>query len=61
MFLQKLYNYLKTMKIQIQYNPFAVLSHPAGNEYIALKKKSATFFVQLTSESPASKVNSKGL
>lgn len=39
MFLQKLYNYLKTMKIQTQYNPFAVVSHPAGNEYIALKKK----------------------
>lgn len=39
MFLQKLYNYLKTMKIQIQYNPFVVVSHPTGNEYIVLKKK----------------------
>lgn len=60
MFLQKLYNYLKTMKIQTQYNPFVVVSHPAGNEYIALKG-GGTFFVQLISESPASKVNSKGL
>lgn len=38
MFLQKIYNYLKTMKIQTQYNPFVVVYHPAGNEYIALKR-----------------------
>lgn len=42
MFLQQLDNYLKTMKSQIKYNPFVVVSRPAGNEYIALKKKSAT-------------------
>lgn len=54
MFLQQLDNYLKTMKSQIKYNPFVVVSRPAGNEYIALKKR-VPHSAQLVSERPASK------
>lgn len=60
MFLQQLDNYLKTMKSQIKYNPFVVVSRPAGNEYIALKKR-VPHSAQLVSERPASKEHSKAL
>lgn len=61
MFLQQLDNYLKTMKSQIKYNPFVVVSRPAGNECIALKKKRVPHSAQLVSERPASKEHSKAL